>query len=109
MFACFAYGKISAQTVNGVKLADLKEEYIEVSTFERSFSEKQYIFLEYGQKVRDNFDAGVVMDESRKPMPFNSLIEFVNQMKAYGYEIAQTYAIYNGDRTKKFFILKRMS
>lgn len=108
MFACLAYGKISAQTVNGVRLADLKEDYLEASTFERTFSEKQFIFLEYGQKVRNDFDAGIVMDDKGKPMPFNSLIDFVNQMKEYGYEVFDVYAVYNeGDRTKKFFILKR--
>lgn len=108
MFACFVMDKALAQTVNGVKLSDLKEDYLEVSAFERAFSEKQFIFLEYGQRVRNNFDAGTVMDDNGRPMPFNSLIDFVNQMKEYGYEVSEVYAVYNGgDRPKKFFILKR--
>lgn len=108
MLACFAYAKVSAQTINGIKLSDLKEEYLEVSAFERTFSTKQFIFLEYGQNVRDNFDAGIVRDDKGKPLPFNSLLDFVNQMKKYDYEVSEVFAVRDGDgRVKKFFILKR--
>jgi len=107
LLASFA-GMASAQTVNSVKLSDLKEEYLEVSIFERTFSKKQFVFLEYGQNVREDFDAGIVKDEGGKPLPFNSLIDFVNQMKKHGYEVSKTYAVrHRDDRVDKFFILKR--
>ncbi|MFN0290540.1 hypothetical protein [Pedobacter helvus] len=106
MLASFV-GMASAQTVNGIKLSDLKEEYLEVSVFEKTFSKKQFVFLEYGQNVREDFDAGVIKDEKGKPLPFNSLIEFVNHMKKYDYEVSEVYTVRDGDsRVKKFFVLK---
>ena len=42
MLASFV-GMASAQYVNGIKLSDLKEEYLEVSVFEKTFSKNCYL------------------------------------------------------------------
>lgn len=110
MLACFAIGKTSAQTVNGIKLADLKEDYIEVSSFRPSFNGKIFITLEYGQKIYNNKDAGIVMDDEGKRMEFNSVIEFVNRMKKLGYDLFQAYAAPSSEgrenNVAKFYVLK---
>ncbi|WP_199118578.1 hypothetical protein [Pedobacter sp. ASV28] len=108
MFACFAFGKASAQTINGVNLADLKEEYIEFHAFKQSFGGKMLIWLEYGQKVHDDRQAAIVKDERGKNMEFNSAVDFINKMKAYGYELLQAHTVSSReDNVTKYYILKR--
>lgn len=105
--ACFALGNAKAQTINGIKLADLKEEYLEVEAFRQAFSEKIFIWLEYGQKSK-NRETSTVKDERGRNLEYNSVIDFVNKMKAYGYELFQVYAVNStANSSASKYILKR--
>lgn len=106
--ACFALVNAKAQTVNGVKLADIKEEYIEFGTFRQALGEKIFIWLEYGQKTVNNRQNVIVKDENGKNLECNSGIEFVNKMRDYGYELFQAYAVNSGENSSSSkYILKR--
>jgi hypothetical protein len=108
MFACFAIGKASAQTVNGVKISDLKVPYLEFFAYKQSFSSKMLVWLEYGQKVVNDRHAAIVKDDNGKNMEFNSAIDFLNKMKEYGYELFDAYAVYSpDDNVNKYYVLKR--
>lgn len=108
--ACFAFVNAKAQTINGVKLADIKEEYIEFSTFKQTLGEKTFIWLEYGQKTINNRQNVIVKDESGKNLECNSAIDFMNKMKDYGYELFQAYAVNSGENASTpRYILKRKS
>ena len=99
---------IKAQTVNDVKLSDLKEEYIEVTEYRRLIGDETFIALDYGQKKDENrFREVVVRDEKGKYKEYNSVIDFVNKMKPNGYELFQVYTINSAERTFPKYILKR--
>ena len=107
-FACFAFGKASAQTINGVKLAELKEPYLEFNVFKQTMSSKLFVWLEYGQKVNNDRQAAIVKDDNGKNLEVSSAIDFMKRMKEYGYELFQAYAVGDGsDNTSKFYVLKR--
>ena len=107
MFVCFAFGKASAQTINGLKLSDLKEPYLEFNVFRQTMSSKLFVWLEYGQKVNNDRQAAIVKDDNGKNMEVNSSMDFMKKMKEYGYELFQAYAISDGnDNISKFYVLK---
>lgn len=106
--ALFAHGNVSGQTINGVKLSELKEPYLELRAFKQEFGNKVLVQLEYGQKVVNDRQASLVKGEDGKNMEFNSALDFVNKMKNYGYELFNSYAVtYRDDNIHKFYVLKR--
>ena len=99
----FMMQKAAAQTVNRVKLSDIRVTYLEVSAHRTSG--KTWIRLDYGQDTDDRRNT-FIKDDTGKEMEFNSALDFVNKMESYGYQLFQV--IYNGtDPLKKYYILKR--
>lgn len=108
MLACFAYANVSAQTINGIKLSDLKEPVLELRAFKQDFGSKVLVQLEYGQRVINERQASLVKDENGKNMEFNSALDFVNKMKDYGYELFTAYGVtLRDDSILKYYVLKR--
>lgn len=108
VLACFTYAKVSAQTINGIKLSDLKEPVLELRAFKQDFGSKVLVQLEYGQRVINERQASLVKDENGKNMEFNSALDFVNKMKYYGYELFTAYGVTLRDDTiLKYYVLKR--
>lgn len=95
-----------AQTVNGVKLSELKAPYIELKEIKKVFSDKRWIRLEYGQKIREEDDA-YIKDDNGKELEYNSVLDCVNKMKAYGYELFQVYVLVGDDASYKYYVLKK--
>jgi len=105
---CFWLSSVKAQTVNNVRLSELKAEYIEIRAIKRALSEKIWISLEYGQKVLDLNLNTYIKDDNRKELEFNSALDCVNKLKAYGYELFQVYtSVDEGLTNRKFYVLKR--
>ncbi|TKC12460.1 hypothetical protein FA048_02250 [Pedobacter polaris] len=105
---CLTLSKVKAQTVNGVRLSEIRSEYIEVSEFRRYLSDKIFIKLEYGQKVEDFRKDAVIKDDDGKDLEFNSLIDCVNKLKSYGYELFQAYTQkFEENNAIKIYILKK--
>lgn len=106
--ACLAFSKVKAQTVNGVRLSEIRAEYIEISEFKRYLSDKIFIHLEYGQKIDDARANAVIKDDDGKDLEFNSLIDCINKLKSYGYELFEAYALKHEERSAvKYYILKK--
>jgi hypothetical protein len=107
--ACFALSNAKAQMVKGVRLSEIRADYIEIKAINRVFSEKIWINLEYGQKViNENADA-YIKDDNNKELEFNSAIDCVNKMRSYGYELFQVYVVKTGETNNKIYVLKRTS
>lgn len=105
---CMTIVKAKAQTVNDVKLSDLKEEYIEVTEYRRLMGDKTFIAVDYGQKKdANNFREMVVRDDKGKYLEYNSVIDFVNKMKPNGYELFQVYTLGNNEASFPKYVLKR--
>lgn len=105
--ACFALSAAKAQTVNGIRLTELKADYIEVSAVSSTFEDKLWIKLEYGQKVSALNDA-CIKDDNGKRLEFNSAIDGVNKLKNYGYELFNIYTRQiDKDSNNPIYVLKR--
>jgi len=105
---CLAFSTVKAQTVNGVRLSEIRSEYIEVSEFRRYLSDKIFIHLEYGQKIEDARTNAVIKDDDGKDLEFNSLIDCINKLKSYGYELFEAYTLkYDERNAVKYYVLKR--
>lgn len=108
MLAGFVSATANAQTINGVKLSELKTPFLEFHAYKQDFGSKVLVKLEYGQKVVNDRQASIVKDENGKQMEFNSAMDFINKMTEFGYELMTAYAVtYNKDDIQKFYILKR--
>ena len=104
--SCFGFSMLKAQTVNNLKLSELKEEYLRIG--ENELIGRTFITIDYGQKRRNSNDL-LVKDANGKNFEFNSTIDFFNRMKVYGYELVQVYTeILNGNSSNKY-ILRRKS
>ena len=105
--ACLAFSNVKAQQVNGVRLTEIKSDYLEISAFKPEFSSKIWIKMEYGQKAQDNDDM-YIKDDNGKKLEFNSALDCVNKLKNYGYELFQVYSTNPSPQTShKFYVLKR--
>lgn len=92
-----------AQNINGVKLADLKASYIELREVRKLYSDKKWIWMDYGQKINEEEDA-YIKDDKGVEQEYNSALDCVNKMKALGYDLHQVY-VRNG--SDKYYVLKR--
>ena len=104
---CFYFVESKAQTVNGLRLTELKSPYIEIYESKRYLSKKINIVLDYGQKIEDLRD-NHIKDDDGKDLEFNSGLDCVNKLKNYGYELFQVY-LKPSDTTNstKYYILKK--
>jgi len=104
---CLAMGNAHAQTVNGERLTNIKSDYIQVKAIKRTFSDKVWISLEYGQNI-PYLEDSYIKDDDGKKMEFDSALSFVNKAKAYGYELFQVFSQQNGsDSSLAVYVLKR--
>ncbi|MBO9676121.1 MAG: hypothetical protein J7577_21965 [Sphingobacteriaceae bacterium] len=105
--ACFGLSRVKAQNVNGVKLTDIHADYIQIRAAKSFLADKQWIALEYGQKV-DDYNDMYIRDDKGKKIEFNSAIDAVNKMKAYGYELFSVYTEQvDSSSNKPVYVLKR--
>ena len=105
--ACFGLHYAKAQTVNGVRLSEITSDYIQVKGVKRTFSDKVFISLEYGQMV-SYIDDSYIKDDHGKKMEFDSALDFVNKTKNYGYELFQVFSEQtSNDSSRAVYVLKR--
>jgi len=105
---CLAFSDAKAQVVNGVRLSELKSTYIEIDEFRPPNRGKVFVRLEYGQEVRNERDNTLIKDENGKNLEFNSLVDCLNKMRSYGYELFQAYNRSKDKGTgEKVYVLKK--
>jgi hypothetical protein len=105
--ACFGLSRTKAQNVNGVKLTDIHVDYIQIRAVKSFLADKQWIALEHGQKVGD-YSELYIRDDKDKKIEFNSAIDAVNKMKAYGYELFSVYTEQvDQSSNRPVYVLKR--
>ena len=109
LVACFVISDVKAQTINGVKLSDLKEEYLEISEYRKFLGEKIFVSVDYGQEkgARSNVRELVVKGDDGDYLAYSSVMSFINKMKAHGYKLFKVYALTMGENSLPRYILKR--
>ncbi len=106
--ACFAFSKSQAQQVNGIRLTEINTPYIEIYEDVIWFSDKVGIRLNYGQ-LMESRENSLIKDDNGKKLEFNSLLDCVNKMKSYGYELFQAREIQSGkDNSYTKYTLKKI-
>jgi hypothetical protein len=107
MIACLGLSAAKAQNVNGKKLTDIHVDYIQIRSVKSLLADKQWIALEYGQKAGDLSEL-YISDDDGKKLEFNSAIDAVNKMKAYGYDLFSIYTEQvDQSSNRPVYVLKR--
>jgi hypothetical protein len=92
------------QTVNGIPVSELQSnsEYIRIIERPVLLSQKIKIDIEYGQPEKSkNIE---VTDSTGFPVQFNSIIEVLNLMSKYGYEL-----VHSNDTTSTYLMRRKES
>lgn len=105
---CLAFSNVKAQVVNGIRLSELKATYIEIDEYRPPNRGKIYVRLEYGQEVRNDREHSLIKDDNGRNLEFNSLVDCLNKMRSYGYELFQAYDRSRDKATgEKVYVLKK--
>lgn len=102
---------IQAQTVNGIPLKDLEEEYLKLTPRGAKIgSRKIQLLIDFGQEAQfmSNMEQ-LLLDSTGKKMEFNSQIGALNFMYKNGYELVQQYGLLEADglESVSYFMRKR--
>ncbi|CAM3501976.1 hypothetical protein ELOC111193_08375 [Elizabethkingia occulta] len=100
----------NAQTVDDIKISDLKSEYIAVRFSPRLISSNIQIEINYGQSSDwlSSYKSSPVLDENKKKKNFNSIVSAINFLSDQGYMlITSTTEVYNQQSTNYFFFRKK--
>ncbi len=103
ILAVFTFGMLAttqAQTINGLKIENLKTNYIELICLE--YRSGPVIYVNYGQ----NFYGDTVLDKEGKPIKFKSSIEALNFFSKYGYDLIAVNNL-DGYPIRDFYYLRR--
>ncbi len=88
LFALVVSTNLIAQNINNVPLNEINEEYILMDGYCRSHKKGWNIMLDYGQKTGYwTDDKERMLRKGEEPMCFDSMIEALNFMYGYGYEL----------------------
>ncbi len=92
-----------AQTINGIPLDSLNAKYIRAS-FSGTGLNKVHIFIDYGQRRDLSFSAREyqLRGDDGKRLILNSVIDALNFLNGYGYELVEIYGLENDQ-----FILRK--
>lgn len=105
---CLSFYEAKAQTVNGLRLSDLKSPYIEIKEFRPLLNDKVFISLEYGQKITDERTNALIKDDNGKNLEFNSIVDCLNKLRGYGYELFHAYSrSKEATNADKIYVLKK--
>jgi hypothetical protein len=96
------------QTVKGTPLKDVDVQYIQIVGTGKLLSNKVTVEIDFGQE--NKFFSGKdaqILDESGKPVVFNSMIDALNFMSSNGYEFVTAYAITISNQNVYHYLLRK--
>lgn len=104
----------NAQTVDGIKISDLKSEHIAVHLYTRFLSSDIYVDINYGQPsgwAASTFRAAPVMDDNKRKMSFDSSVNAINFLSDQGYELVTSITSFNNppSGSEYYFFRRKIS
>jgi len=108
LFSVFPF-MIPAQTVSGVALEDIDAEYLSISG-SRVFGGPLRLIVDFGQSLENQENSRfrrLVLGDDGKPLPFNSLMDGLNLMHKYGYELVES-DVFAGDNPYTVLYLRKI-
>lgn len=103
-----ATGHGFSQTINGVPLASLDAQYLEIRAYGKLLSSVVTIEIDYGQLdvALDKKDTEL-RDEKGRAMEFNSIMAAINFMDKQGYELMQVYVLTSNSGSSCYYLMRR--
>ncbi|WP_417198145.1 hypothetical protein [Bizionia sp.] len=104
---CF-YSSYS-QTVNGVPIHEINEEYVQIVGTTKFMSSKVTIEIDFGQRTKllGSYKETTIVDENEKKVDFNSMVDALNFMTEHGYKFVQAYAFAVNNQNVYHFLMKK--
>jgi len=107
MITLFFSHSIFSQSVNGLDLIELEQEYIGVQCWATGISNFR-VLVDFGQKTKLNVIKNrELLDEDGDAIRVNSPIEALNILHKYGYEVVEVYDDEDSDDHHREYLLKR--
>lgn len=100
---------LHSQTVNGLELKDLDVNYLRIYGRANFTGTKMVVRFEFGQRVRffDSKNRNVT-DKDGKIITFNTMIDALNFISAYGYRLVQSYNTISGSTVYYHYIMEKI-
>ena len=99
----------TAQSINGVNLAEINKEFVTLVGVNKLMSSKMILAVDYGQEM-NIFKAkqtSVILDKDGKPVVLNSMTDGLNFMFENGYEFVSNYILTTGNGAVYYYILRK--
>jgi hypothetical protein len=100
-----------SQTVNGEQLSEIESPYLLIMGTQKFLGQTIMINVDFGQfgasKVIKTKSEVKILDEAKRPVEFNSMIDALNFFIKYNYEFVDAYAITVGNQNVYHWLLKR--
>lgn len=99
-----------AQTINGIPVQDLDVEYLQIIGTSKYMSSKVRISVDIGQRTKlmsSNNETARLKDKNGEVLVFNSIIDALNFMAAYGYEFIHANIVTDGGENVYYYLMKR--
>ncbi len=99
----------TAQTVNGVQVADFNAEYIELMISTKMLSNKVMVAVDYGQPTKfiQSYKKMAILNKDGSKSIWNGDIDALNWFFHNGYELWSTYTVETSGLVTVHHILKR--
>lgn len=105
---CLSLGYLSSQTISGIPLHDIEQEYIEVQIIKANFKRTFTAFVDFGQESKSRTRKDTYLsNENGDRMSFNSRMDAFNFFKTNGYEYVDSYVKVYEDDSMIFYLLKK--
>ena len=95
-----------AQTINGVKIKNIKVPYLEIIGTQDLQLASVNIKVDYGQMAA-RAKMYKVLDDNGNRMGFNSMVDALNFFAKYGYRLVTAYEVIHENRATYHYILKK--
>ncbi len=102
-----------AQSINGIPVAELDMEYIQVIARPYSVKGEYFIIVNLGQKeplklTKEKRFGTLFIDEKGEKFDVINTVEALNLMYEYGYEVFSTYYCQTGGMEGEYFMLRKI-
>lgn len=98
------------QTINGIAIKDLDVQYLQIIGTSRYMSSKLNITIDIGQRTKaisSNNDTARLKDQNGEVLLFNSIIDALNFMSAYGYEFVTANIVNEEGQNVYYYLMKK--
>ena len=107
LLATYIHTDVNAQTVSGLDIEEINTPYIFVNPVSRLLNNRVNLSINFGQEIRigDMRDTGL-LDREGKAMRFTSIIDGLNYLYTFGYELKEVIVDPTGGNTT-YILMKK--